>query len=178
MPIEKQEFRNGKLHNKVEEEIVTFLSERAKRAYTSQEIMDGINYHTEFTTPEITKRSTFAIADFTAFLHQLAMREKVKMKIVRGRMYYMASEHAAKCPRCKVEMQPRKMWKMVGRPNNKGFATELLIGFYKCPSHGAFRVALSKKKIRAAKTARAKGKAKKAKTKKKRGKKRGNAKRA
>ncbi len=178
MPIEKQEFRNGKLHNKVEEEIVTFLNERAKRAYTSQEIMDGINYHTEFTTPEITKRSTFAIADFTAFLHQLAMREKVKMKIVRGRMYYMAGEHAAKCPRCKVEMQPRKTWKMAGRPNSKGFVTELHIGFYKCPNHGAFRTVLGKKKIPAAKKARAKGKVNKAKTKKNRGKKRRNTKQA
>ena len=41
MPIDKEEFENGKLHSKVEEEITTFLKERPKRAFTSQEIMEG-----------------------------------------------------------------------------------------------------------------------------------------
>jgi len=47
MPITKEEFEAGKLHSKVEEKIISFLNER-KGAFTSQEIMGGIHYHTDF----------------------------------------------------------------------------------------------------------------------------------
>ena len=148
MPINKQEFENGKLHSKLEDEIISFLNEREQRAFTSQEIMEGIRYHTEFSTPEISKMSTFAIADFTAFLQHLVEKGKITMKIVRGRMYIMAAvENLAKCPQCGKEIKPKKTWKMSGRPNKKGERTQLLIGFYQCPKHGVFRAVLSKQKI-------------------------------
>jgi len=149
MPINKQEFENGKLHGKLEEEILSFLNERKERAFTSQEIMEGIRYHTEFSTPEISKMSTFAIADFTAFLHHLVEKGKVKMKIVRGRMYLMAAgDKIAKCPKCGAEITtPKKTWKMAGRPNKKGERLQLHIGLFECPKHGAFRTVLDKKKI-------------------------------
>lgn len=151
MPINKTEFENGKLQNKVEEEITSFLNQRKKRAYTSQEIMGGIHYHTEFSTPEITKMSTFAIADFTALLYDLAKKRKIKMKIVRGRMYFMAEEnYVAKCPKCGLEItEPRKTWKMAGRPDKKGVKLQLHIGLFECPKHGTFRTVLGKQKIRA-----------------------------
>ncbi|MCW3982023.1 MAG: hypothetical protein NWE81_02780 [Candidatus Bathyarchaeota archaeon] len=153
MPINKKEFRNGKLHSEVEEKVVSFLNERKDRAFTSQEVMEGIHYHTEFSTPEITKMSAFAVADFTSLLYDLAKRGTIKMKIVRGRMFFIASEpEAAKCPRCGVEIgSPKKTWKMAGRPNKKGERLQLEIGLYYCPTHGAFRTVLGKQKIRASK---------------------------
>jgi hypothetical protein len=153
MPIDKQEFQNGKIHSTLEQEILTFLNERRERAFTSQEIMEGIHYHTEFSTPEISKMSTFAIADFTAFLHDLVEKGKIKMKIVRGRMYIVAGNGSAKCPQCGTEiLAPRKTWKMAGRPNKKGERTQLQIGLFQCPTHGAFRTVLSKQKISASTT--------------------------
>jgi len=150
MPINKQEFKNGKLHGRLKDEIISFLNERKGRAFTSQEIMEGIRYHTEFSTPEISKMSTFAIADFTAFLQHLIEKGEITMKIVRGRMYIMvAGENLANCPKCGKELEPKKTWKMAGRSNKKGERTQLLIGFYQCPKHGIFRTVLGKQKIRA-----------------------------
>jgi len=151
MPISKKEFENGKLHSKVESEILSFLGERKKRAFTSQEIMEGIRYHTEFSTPEITKMSTFAISDFTAFLHHLVKIEKIKMKIVRGRMFFMTGRNGlAKCPKCKIEVaEPKKTWKMAGRPNKKDERLQLHIGLFECPKHGTFRTVLGKLRISA-----------------------------
>ncbi len=149
MPISKQQFQNGKLHSKLEEEVTTFLNERRDRAFTSQEIMEGLHYHAEFSTPEISKMATFSIADFSTFLHHLVEKGKIRMKIVRGRMYIMAAgEGAAKCPKCGAEIAaPKKTWKMAGRPNKKGERLQLHIGLFECPKHGNFRKALSKQKI-------------------------------
>ena len=148
MPVNKEEFEAGKLHSKVEDEIVSFLKERKEGAFTSQEIMGGIHYHTDFSTPEIAKMSTFAIADFTTLLHDLVKRGKIKMKVVRGRMYFMAGEeNVAKCPKCGVEVAAKKTWKMTGRPDKKGKRLQLHIGLFKCPKHGTFRTVLDKRKI-------------------------------
>ncbi|UCE96514.1 MAG: hypothetical protein JSV51_02630 [Candidatus Bathyarchaeota archaeon] len=153
MPIDKREFKNGKLHSKVEEEVISFLDERKERAFTSQEIMEGVRYHTEFSTPEITKMSTFAIADFTSLLQHFVEQKKIDMKVVRGRMYFMlAGETLAKCPKCEQETQPAKTWKMAGRPNRKGEKLQLHIGLFRCPSHGFFRIVLGKKRIPASAT--------------------------
>jgi hypothetical protein len=148
MPITKEEFEHGKLHSKVEEEIISFLKERKEGAFTSQEIMGGIHYHTDFSTPEIAKMPTFAIADFTALLYDLVKNEKIKMKAVRGRMYFMArGDIVAKCPKCGVEVAAKKTWKMAGRPDKKGKRTQLHIGLFECPKHGTFRAVLAKRKI-------------------------------
>lgn len=54
----------------------------------------------------------------------------------------------AKCPKCGTEVaNPRKKWKMAGRPDRTGKKTELTIGLYDCPKHGAFRKVLEKRKI-------------------------------
>jgi len=148
MPITKKKFEGGKLHSKVEEEIVSFLKERKEGAFTSQEIMGGIHYHTDFSTPEISRMSTFAIADFTTLLHDLVRRGSIRMKVVRNRMYYMAIDaRIAKCPECDELFEPKKTWKMAGRPDRKGKRLQLHIGLYKCPKHGTFRKVLDKRKI-------------------------------
>jgi hypothetical protein len=148
MPITKQTFEHGKIHSKVEDEILVFLKERKDGAFTSQEIMGGIHYHTDFNTPEVSKMSTFTIADFTALLHHLVREGNIKVKVVGNRMYYMlTSAHAAKCPKCNKVFEPTKTWKMAGRPDKNGKRMQLHIGLYKCPKHGTYRKVLNKRKI-------------------------------
>ena len=148
MPIGKEKFEGEKLHSKVEANIISFLNERKEGAFTSQEIMGGLHLHTDFSTPEIAKMSTFAITDFTALLYDLARKGKVKMKVVRGRMYFAAGGDSAKCPKCGTEVaEPKKTWKMAGRPDKKGKRMELTIGLFECPKHGTFRTILGKQKI-------------------------------
>ena len=148
MPIDKEKFEGGKLHSKVEDDIISFLKERKEGAFTSQEIMGGVHFHTDFSTPEIAKMSTFAIADFTALLYDLVRRGKVKMNVVRGRMYFVAGGDSAKCPKCGIRVaEPKKTWKMAGRPDKKGKRLQLHIGLFECPKHGTFRTVLGKQKI-------------------------------
>ena len=148
MPVTKMKFEEGKIHSKVEDEILSFLEERKEGAFTSQEIMGGIHYHTDFNTPEISKMSTFAIADFTTLLHDLVRRGEIRMKVVGHRMYYMIIDtQGAKCPKCGALFEPKKTWKMAGRPDRKGKRLQLHIGLYKCPKHGTFRKVLEKRKI-------------------------------
>jgi hypothetical protein len=149
MPIDKEEFRGGELQSKIEDEIFAFLNERKEKAYTSQEIMGGTKFSTNFSSPEIAEMSTFAIADFTILLHELVNKGRLKMKINGGQMYFLAGPNViAKCPKCNKEViEPRKTWKMTGRPDKKGRRLQMKIGLFKCPRHGNFRIALSKQKI-------------------------------
>ena len=148
MPISKAEFEDAKVQLNVEEAIKNFLIKRKDRAFTAREIMQGTSYPTEFTTPEHIKVSTFAVADFTSFLHDLAAKREILMRTIRGQMYFKAAEWRGKCKKCSFEsFKPRKTWKMAGRPDRKGMRLQLLIGLYDCPKHGVFRVALEKTKI-------------------------------
>ncbi len=149
MPIDKKEFKNGSFHSKVEEEITSFLNERKERAFMSQEIMEGMDYPSDFNTLEIAKMSAFAIANFSSLLYDLVRRGKIEMKFVRGRMYFIAGrDYVAKCPKCGVKIaEPKKTWKMAGRPDKKGKRLQLHIGLFKCPRHGSFRAVLAKQKI-------------------------------
>lgn len=148
MPIEKERFQSGKLYNEVENEIASFLNERKEKAFTSKEIMEGVHFQSDFTNPEIARMSTFAIADFTTLLYDLVREGRVMMKVVEGQMYFLAEGKVAKCPKCGIEVaEPRKTWKMAGRPNRKGIRLQLHIGLFKCPRHGSFRKTLSKQRI-------------------------------
>jgi predicted RNA-binding Zn-ribbon protein involved in translation (DUF1610 family) len=55
----------------------------------------------------------------------------------------------AKCPNCGTEnANPRKSWKLAGRPDKAGKKTELTIGLFDCKNCGkTFRAVLSKRKI-------------------------------
>jgi hypothetical protein len=151
MPIDKAEFKNGKRYSEVEDEIIAFLNERKEKAFTSQEIMAGVHFNTDFSTHEKAEISTFAVADFTTLLHELSSEEKIETKIVEGQVYFAtvaAGEGVAKCPKCRLEITaPRKVWKMTGRPDKSGRRLQLTIGLFKCPTHGSFRATLNKQKI-------------------------------
>lgn len=149
MPIEKEEFQEGKPHSKLEDDIILFLKERGEKAFTSQEIMGGMEYfHTDFSSPEIAQMSTFAIADFTTLLYDLVNKRKITTKTIKGQMYFLAAEDKAKCPKCEAEIaEPKKTWTMTGRPDKEGKRLQLHIGLFECPKHGTFRTVLNKQKI-------------------------------
>ena len=148
MPIGKAEFRSGKHYNEIEDDITSFLKERKENAFTSQEIMAGVYSRIDFSTLETTRISTFAVADFTSLLYEMVSKGKLTAKIVEGQMYFMAGGDAAKCPKCGTLIaEPRKTWKMTGRPDKKGKRLQLHIGLFKCPKHGNFRVVLGKQKV-------------------------------
>jgi hypothetical protein len=148
MPIAKAEFQNGRRYNEVEDDITSFLKERKDNAFSSQEIMAGVHFQTDFSTLETTRISTFAVADFTSLLYEMVSKGKIIARIVEGQMYFMTGGDIAKCPKCGAQVaEPRKTWKMTGRPDKKGQRLQLHIGLYKCPKHGNFRVILGKQKI-------------------------------
>jgi hypothetical protein len=148
MPIGKTEFQSGKRFNEVEDSVTSFLKERKEDAFTSQEIMAGVGFHTDFSTLEKTRISTYAVSDFTNILYEMVRKGKVATKLVEGQMYFAAGTDVAKCPKCGDEIaEPKKTWKMAGRPDKKGQRMQLHIGLYECPKHGNFRVTLGKQKI-------------------------------
>jgi hypothetical protein len=148
MPISSNEFRDGKLRDALESEILSFLNERENFAFSSQEIMRGVRYRIDFSTTETAMISAFSIADFVAILFDLFKTRRIDMKIVRGRTYYTARKGLVrKCPKCTVEIEPKKTWKMAGRPDKKGKRLQLHIGLFVCPQHGYFRKVLGKQKI-------------------------------
>jgi len=55
----------------------------------------------------------------------------------------------AKCTNCGAEIaNPRKSWKMAGRPDKTGKRTELTIGLFDCPNcNKSFKFVLNKRKI-------------------------------
>jgi NAD-dependent SIR2 family protein deacetylase len=55
-------------------------------------------------------------------------------------------KNMAKCPKCGKEVQPKKTWKMAGKPDKAGKRTELTIGLCECCGK-TFRTTLGKKKI-------------------------------
>ena len=54
-----------------------------------------------------------------------------------------------KCKNCEAEVdEPKKSWKMSGRPDKAGKKTQLTIGLFDCPSCSkSFKVVLNKQKI-------------------------------
>jgi hypothetical protein len=148
MPIAKAEFQNGRRYSEIEDDVTSFLKERKDNAFTSQEIMAGVHFQTDFSTLETTRISTFAVADFISLLYEMVSKGKISAKIVEGQMYFMTGGGIAKCPKCGTEVaEPKKTWKMAGRPDKKGQRLQLHIGLFKCPKHGNFRVTLGKQKI-------------------------------
>jgi adenine-specific DNA methylase len=53
----------------------------------------------------------------------------------------------AKCPKCGKDVtNPKKTWKMAGKPDKTGKRTQLTIGLYECCGK-TYRCVLEKKKI-------------------------------
>jgi hypothetical protein len=87
-PITRKEFKTSPIN--LEDEIFSFLNARKGKAYTSDEIMGATNFHTDFDLQITTKISVFVVANFTAFLNDLATKGKIQRKVVNNRMYFAA----------------------------------------------------------------------------------------
>ena len=98
MPIGKTEFQGGKRLSEVEDSVMAFLKERKENAFTSQEIMAGVGFRTDFGTLETSRISAFAVADFINLLYDMVRKGKVATKLVEGQMYFAAGTDVAKCP--------------------------------------------------------------------------------
>jgi len=149
MPIDKEEFQGGKSRSKLDDDVVLFLNERGEKAFTSQEIMGGMElFHADFSSSDIAQMSAFAVADFTALLYDLVEKGRITMRIIKGQMYFSAEGDSVKCPTCEMEIaKPKRTWKMTGRPDKEGRRLQLHIGLFECPKHGTFRTVLNKQKI-------------------------------
>jgi hypothetical protein len=90
MPITRKEFERSRIN--LEKEIVTFLNARKDKAYTSDEIMGATNFHTDFDFQVTAKTPVFVVANFVAFLNDLAAKRRIRRKVVNNRMYFTAAE--------------------------------------------------------------------------------------
>jgi hypothetical protein len=88
MPIDQKEFERSSVN--LEEEILAFLKAHRSKAYTSDEIMNATSFHTEFDLIAAPKISVFIVANFVAFINDMAAEGKIKRKVVNNRMYFMA----------------------------------------------------------------------------------------
>lgn len=88
MPIEREEFERSS--KDLEEEIISFLSARRGKAFTSDEIMGSTSLHAYFDLHATMKIDTFVVANFVAVLHDLVAKGKIRRKVVNNRMYFIA----------------------------------------------------------------------------------------
>jgi len=88
MPIDRKEFERSPIN--LEEEIISFLNAHSGKAFTSDEIMNATNLHTDFDLHVTTKISVFVVANFVAVLHDLAAKGRIRRKVANNRMYFIA----------------------------------------------------------------------------------------
>ena len=88
MPIDQKEFERSSVN--LEEEILAFLKAHRGKAYTSDEIMNVTSFHTEFDLIAAPKICVFIVANFVAFINDMAAEGKIKRKVANNRMYFMA----------------------------------------------------------------------------------------
>jgi hypothetical protein len=90
MPISKDEFESGKVLSELEKAIVTFLQRNRDKAFTSNEIMDGINIQADFSDWLKAIASGIVVLTFPSILNNLVISGKIKMNMIQGSYYYMA----------------------------------------------------------------------------------------
>lgn len=90
MPITRKEFKTRSTN--LEKEIIDFLNAHRNRAYTSDEIMNATSFHTEFNLVAAPKITVFIVANFAAFINDLATKGKIRREVVNNRMYFAAAD--------------------------------------------------------------------------------------
>jgi hypothetical protein len=90
MPIEKSEFDSGVVLSELEKSIVAFLEKNRNYAFTSIEIMDGINIQTNFGDLWKAIASGIIIFGMPTILNNLVVKGKIKTNVIKGTQYYMA----------------------------------------------------------------------------------------
>jgi hypothetical protein len=89
MPIEKSEFDSGVVLSELEKAVVSFLEKNRNNAFTSIEIMDGINVKTNFSDLWKAIASGIIIFGMPTILNNLVVKGKIKTNIIKGTQYYM-----------------------------------------------------------------------------------------
>ena len=92
MPIKGEEFKAGKLESELEKEIVSFFKENKEEAFDPNEIMEAVNFQTDYSTLKESLVSNIGIHGFIATLDGLVSKGKIEKKFINDRFYYMACE--------------------------------------------------------------------------------------
>lgn len=90
MPISRSEFESGKVLSEVEKAIVAYLERNRNNAYTMGEIMDGINFQTDFRDLWKAVLSGIAVVGLQVTLNNLVTEKRIRVNIIQGTYYYMA----------------------------------------------------------------------------------------
>ena len=90
MPISKKEFESGRILNELEKSVIDFLERNSDKAFTMNEIMDGINIQTDFRDLWKAIASGIIVLGFPSFLNNLVVEGKIRVNVIQGIYYYMA----------------------------------------------------------------------------------------
>ena len=90
MPISRSEFESGKILSQLERAVIAFLEKNPDKAFTMNEIMDGINIQTDFRDFWKALASGIIILGFPSFLNNLVTERKIRVNLIQGTYYYMA----------------------------------------------------------------------------------------
>jgi hypothetical protein len=90
MPISKDEFESGQVLSALTKSIVTFLKKNPDNAYTSSELMEGINFQADFRDFFRAMISGLAILMSPNILDDLAVKGTIRKNFIDGQYYYIA----------------------------------------------------------------------------------------
>jgi hypothetical protein len=86
MPIEIDEFNRGKHDQEVQKEILDFLRANRTRAFTIEEILEGIGHKKNIDDPNLI---VIQLISYSVILGQLIKDRRLKSKIIDNKIYYM-----------------------------------------------------------------------------------------
>lgn len=86
MPIEIDEFNRGKHDQEVQKEILDFLRANRTRAFTIEEILEGIGYKKNVADPNL---MVMPLISYSVILGQLIKDRRLKSKMIDNKIYYM-----------------------------------------------------------------------------------------
>jgi hypothetical protein len=90
MPIDKEEFESGHILTDVEKKIISFLESNPNKAFTSDEIIDGINMQADFTDFFKAVTSGLNLLGFPYILSSLVNEGRIRTNFINGTYYYIA----------------------------------------------------------------------------------------
>jgi hypothetical protein len=86
MPIEIDEFNRGKHDQEVQKDILDFLRTNRTKAFTIEEILEGIGHKKITDDPNL---MVMHLISYSIILGQLIKDRRIKSKIIDYRNYYM-----------------------------------------------------------------------------------------
>lgn len=90
IPISRSEFESGKVLSNLEKAVIAFLERNRTNAYTMGDIMDGINFQTDFRDLWKAVLSGIAMVGLQGTLNNFVTEKRIRVNIINGTYYYMA----------------------------------------------------------------------------------------